>query len=157
MDEKQLQEAIDGMIGQRPKLVLERPRETRAGMGLFEASQRGGRESFYTKNAKLEHRSGTSDLSESTDDGLKKFMEFAGKLVKTTGDVLKSDKHGVYVRLYREWKRSGGKKAKSLYAFVNPSTGDILRGVAWDDPGRKVAGNVNKPRTWKRSWTERVS
>lgn len=39
MDEKQLQEAIDGMIGQRPKLVVERPREVRQGMGLFEASQ----------------------------------------------------------------------------------------------------------------------
>ena len=39
MDEKQLQEAIDGMISQRPRLVVERPREVRQGMGLFEASQ----------------------------------------------------------------------------------------------------------------------
>ena len=51
MDERQLQEAIDGMISQRPKLVVERPREVRQGMGLFEASQaRPG--NFYTQTAR---------------------------------------------------------------------------------------------------------
>lgn len=90
----------------------------------------------------------SSDISQNVDLYIKKLNQYVKDDDKKNGYTLESSIFGKVVG--PKWIKIitttyGGKGQKSVFAFVDPNTGDIYKPAGWNAPAKGKRGNVNDP------------